>query len=123
MRGASSECHSAGLAPKRASKTLQEGGGQRDFRQEDQHLPAAPERLGDRLEIDFGLAGSGDAIDQGHLEAALLRRCADHAGGARLARIEAHRPVIWIGWRDDRRRRHEGGFEHALGGEPVDDAG
>ncbi len=62
-------------------EALEKGLGQRDFRQQDQHLLAAVERRGDRLEIDLGLARAGDAVEQ---------RDAEAAGGGGL-RAE-HRP-------------------------------
>ena len=44
--------------------------GQRDLRHQDQDLLAALQHFGDRLEIDFGLARSGDAVEQRHLKPA-----------------------------------------------------
>ena len=73
-------------------EAVEEGAGQRDLRQQDQRLPAAPQRLGDRLEIDLRLAGAGDAVEQRDGEAvadgrrrsaAAARSCsADSAGRA-----------------------------------------
>ena len=60
----SCECHSAGRTPKRCGEAIEELRGERDFRHQDQRLLAAPDRFGDGLEIDFGLAGAGDAVDQ-----------------------------------------------------------
>ena len=45
--------------------------GERDLGHEHEDLPAARERGGDRLEIDFRLARAGDAVEQRHGEAAL----------------------------------------------------
>ena len=45
--------------------------GERDLGHEHQRLLALRERCGDRLEIDFGLAGAGDAVEQSHGEAVL----------------------------------------------------
>ena len=52
------------LAAEAIVETLQERLGQRDLGQQHEHLPAGPQRGGDRLEIDFGLARSGDAVEQ-----------------------------------------------------------
>src|SRR5690606_41104920 len=46
-------------------KSLQESLGQRNFRQQDQHLPALLQSRGNRLEINLGLARAGDAVEQG----------------------------------------------------------
>ena len=46
-------------------EAVEELGGERDLRQEHQRLPPLPQSLGDRLEIDFGLARAGDAVEQG----------------------------------------------------------
>ena len=43
--------------------------GERDLRHQHEHLLPARERRGDRLEIDFGLARAGDAVEQAHGEA------------------------------------------------------
>ena len=59
-----SECHSA-APPKRAAETVEPVGGQRDLGQQDQHLSVRPQRRGDGFEIDLGLAGPGDAVEQG----------------------------------------------------------
>ena len=52
------------IAAEAGGEALQEGLGQRDFGEQDERLAALPERLGDRLEIDFGLARAGDAVEQ-----------------------------------------------------------
>ena len=62
-------------------EAVEELRGERDLRHQDQDLLVAPDRLGHRLEIHFGLARAGDAIDQRHREAAL-----------RHGRAQAHRP-------------------------------
>ncbi len=64
LREPSCECHSAGRTPKRASKRFEELRGERDFRHQDQCLTPVADVVGDGLEIDFGLAGAGDAVDQ-----------------------------------------------------------
>ena len=62
------------LAAEAGGEAGQEGLGQRDFGEQDQRLLALPDRLGDRLEIDLGLARSGDAVEQDRVEA-LPDRC------------------------------------------------
>ena len=47
---------------------------QRDFRHQDQALPAAADRIGHRLEIDLGLARAGDAVEERDRIAAAWRR-------------------------------------------------
>ena len=63
-----------GLGAEAVVEALEERLGQRDLRQQDQHLLAGVERRGDRLEIDLGLARAGDAVEQRDAEAA-RRRC------------------------------------------------
>ena len=68
-------------------EAVEELAGQRDLRHQDQRLLAAPDDFGDRFEIDFGLAGAGDAVEQRDVKTAIgrqrrasrPRRCA--AGG------------------------------------------
>ena len=112
-----------GLGAKAILETLHEAGGQRDFRQEDQHLLAAPERFGNRLEIDFRLARTGDAVDQRHGETAAFDHLHVVGGGFLLRTGNARRDELRIGLRHHRRRRQEDGFEQALRHQPVDDAG
>ena len=57
------------LAAEARGEALEERLGQRDLGEQDERLPALAERLGDRLEIDFGLARSGDAVEQHRGEA------------------------------------------------------
>ena len=45
-------------------ETLEEWLGERDLREQDERLAVLAQRLGDRLEIDLGLARSGDAVEQ-----------------------------------------------------------
>ena len=57
------------LASEPRLKALEEWLGERDFGQEDERLLSLPETLGDRFEIDFGLARPCDAIEQHGVEA------------------------------------------------------
>ena len=60
----------AGREPKRAAKRSRNPAVSAISGMQDQHLPAAAERLGHRLEIDLGLARAGDAVEQRHRIAA-----------------------------------------------------
>ena len=55
-------------------EAVEELAGQRDLRHQDQRLLAAADRFGDRLEIDFGLARAGDAVEQRDMKAAIGRQ-------------------------------------------------
>ena len=52
------------LVAEAGGEALEEGLGERDLGEQHQRLPPAAQRLGDRLEIDFGLARSGDPVEQ-----------------------------------------------------------
>ncbi len=91
-----------------AGKALQERLGEGDFRQQDQRLTARPHGLGHRLEIDLGLARTGDAIQQVDGEAVLIHRLAQHRGGLLLLRGEGGRAMVGVrgiggglGWQDE----------------------
>ena len=58
-----------GCAAEASLEALQEGLGQRDLGQKDERLLPLPQAFGDRLEIDFGLAGAGHAVEQDRVEA------------------------------------------------------
>ena len=77
------ECHSAGRAPKRSSQRVMNWLVSAISGISTSACLPLRERLGDGLEIDFGLAGAGDAVEQGHAEArAEMRR--EFAGRFRL---------------------------------------
>jgi len=61
--------------------------GERDLRHQHQRLAATLETLGDGLEIDFRLAGAGDAVEQGHGEA-VARVLQELFRGLRLLGVE-----------------------------------
>ena len=121
MRGGRSECHSAGLAPKRSWKRSRKAcvsaiSGSRIST----CLPCV-ERRGHRLEIDLGLARAGDAVEQRHAEAA-----GSGAGPQRICRGalfagQVGLRVARIGCCDHRPRRDHHRLEHALRAQPVDD--
>ena len=60
--------HRLGAEARREAR--EPGGGQRDFGEEDERLPARSQRRRDGFEIDFGLARAGDAFEQPRHEAA-----------------------------------------------------
>src|SRR3546814_6512603 len=91
-----------GLAAEARRKAGEHRLGQRDFGEQDERLLARFDRGGDRLHIDFGLARSGNAVEQQGLE----RR-----GGHRLAKLVRRRRLLvrQLG-------RREGGVGRGIGG-------
>ncbi len=75
---------------------LEERLGQRDFGQQDERLPALAKALRDRLEIDFGLARSGNSVEQHGVEFVSDRR-REAGSGVALIPIEVGRREIWVG--------------------------
>jgi hypothetical protein len=104
-------------------EAFEEGRGQGNFRQQDQHLPALPQRFRDRLEIDLRLARPRHPVDQGDGKTALADMAANLFGRVLLRALEPRRRIIRIGRSHHRRRRQEHRFEQPLRDEPVDDAG
>ncbi len=97
--------------------------GKRNLRHQDQALPAAADGVRHRLEIDLGLAGAGDAIEQRDRIAALGDDGLQRRGGGVLVGGEVCHNEIGI-----RRLRHRLGRQHydlqrAFVDEPVDHAG
>ena len=84
-------------------EAVEELRGQRDLRHQDQRLPAAPDGLRHRLEIDLGLAGAGDAVEQ-------RRRIAAVGDG----RAQAHPPPR-AAPRESRAARKSGSGARATG--------
>ena len=62
-------------------EAVEELRGERDLRHQDQALPAGADRVGHRLEINFGLARAGDAVEQRDRIAALGDGCFQRRGG------------------------------------------
>ena len=99
-------------------EAAQEVLGQRDLGEQDQHLPAALQRGGDPLEIAFGLARSGHAVEQEGPEAAGLDRRDEAVGRRLLVRRKVGRgevrPGAGIGAVEvDRHRLQQSGADHA----------
>ena len=72
---------------------------QRDLGQQDQRLTAVDERFGHRFEIGFGLARTGDAVEQRDRKFPLPHRIAQMFGGAQLIGAELDRIEPMIGLR------------------------
>ena len=104
-------------------EAVEELRGERDLRHQDQHLPAAPDDLGHRLEIDLGLARAGDAVDQRHREAALPGAGAQRVGRLALGVGELGRAMVGVGLARHRLRRQHQRLQRALVDQAVDHAG
>ena len=98
-------------------ETLEQLRGQRDLGQEDQRLAAGREHRCDRLEVDLGLAGARQPLEQGDAVAPADRR-AEHARRVGLGRGQLSRPEVGNERRllrlGQRRRRQEPGLGHRL---------
>ena len=77
-------------------EALEEWLGERDLGQQDQRLFVLPQALGDRLEIDLGLARAGDSVEQHRIEA-LADRGGEAGRGFDLVAVELGRGEIGIG--------------------------
>ena len=95
--------------------------GQRDLGHQHKHLLAAGERRGDRLEIDFGLARAGHAVEQAHAET-VARIGEQLARGFRLL-LGQRRPLAREVERDVMPIGQGLGNERAGIDQAVDDAG
>ncbi len=96
--------------------------GERDLRHQDQRLPAAADGFRHRLEIDRGLAGAGDAVEQRRGISAGTDRLAQRIGSRTLRRREVRLREFGIGRGRDRIGRQHQCFQRALVDQPVDDA-
>ena len=104
-------------------ETVERLRGERDFRHQDQRLLSAPEIFRHRLVIDFGLARSGDAVDQGGGESAAAHALAQRRRGLFLRGGEIRLREIRIGLLRHRLRRQHDGFQRLLVDQAVDHAG
>ena len=104
-------------------KTIEELSCQRDLRHQDQRLLSPPDDFRNRLEIDLGLAGTGDAVEQRDVKAAI--------GGERAHRVD-RRALLGgkfrllegrIGRRRRQRRRHRLDNKRSLVDQTVDHTG
>ena len=85
------------LAAEAGGEALQERLGERDLGEQDERLAALAERLGDRLEIDLGLARAGDAVEQPGREFARIDRGAKLGGRFGLGGLQRGRLMLGIG--------------------------
>ncbi len=90
-----------------AHETVERLDAERDLRQQHQRLPSRLERRRDRLKIDFGLAGSGDAVEERHRELRAPDRADQRVGGLGLLGREQRAAVapirqLRVGPRGDR---------------------
>src|SRR6185369_3056656 len=82
---------SHGLAAEARLEALQERFGQGDFGEQNQRLLSLTEALGNRFEIDLGLARARNAVEQNGIEALAYSR-SEARGGLFLVIVE-------LGWR------------------------
>ena len=120
LRGAKIGMPGHRLAAETGLKTLEEGLGERDLGEQDKRLLALPEAFGDRLEINLGLAGTGDAIEQDRVES-LADGGSKAGGGLALIVVELRRRVIGIGAGEGPVRIDRNGFERAGVDQPPQD--
>ena len=80
-------------------EAIEELAGERDFRQQDQNLSVVLQGAGDRLIVNFGFAGTGDAVDQANRIVRRIHRRSQSMDGALLIR-----PKLDDGMRGARRR-------------------
>ena len=97
--------------------------GERDFRQQDERLPPAPDCRGDGFEIDLRLAGTCHPVDQRHAETVGCDGLPQQARRLALLPTQCAAAIGEIGRRHDRPRRNHRVVEHALRLQPVDDGG
>ncbi len=103
-------------------EAVEELRGERDLRHQDEALPAAPDRVGDCLEIHFGLARAGDAVEQCDRIVAFGDSGLEHCRGGALIGRKFGLNEIRIGPFRDRLRRQHHGRQRAFIDQAVDDA-
>ena len=104
-------------------EAIQELSGQRDLRHQDQRLLAAANGFRNRLEIDFGLARTGDAIEQRDMKAAIGRERAHRIHGGALLTGKFRFGERRIGRRRRQRPRHHLDRQRAFIDQAIDHAG
>ena len=85
------------LAAEAALEPVHELACERDFRQHDHDLPALFECARDGLEIDFGLARTGDAVEQRYREVPAVDRRPQRLDRDPLMLAELRDRMRWIG--------------------------
>ncbi len=101
---------------------IEELAGERDLRHQDQRLLAPPDDFGHRLEIDLGLAGAGDAVEQRDMKAAARSQGTHGIDGRALLAGELGLRIGWIGRRRRRCVRHRLRRQRALVDQAIDHA-
>ena len=99
------------LAAEAGGKALEEGFGERDLGEKNQRLAAVADRFGDRLEIDLGLAGASDSVEQIRRESGGIDGGAELGCRLGLRRFERRRIVVGIGLRIRVVYRHLDGLD------------
>ncbi len=106
-----------------ALEALQPLGGEGDFWEQDQGLAVLAEGFGDGLQVGLGLAGAGDAVEQGDGEFARLHRVAEGGGGGLLVGGEGFARVFGVGDGEGWGGGEDGGEQQAGVGHASDYAG
>ena len=104
------------------SETVEELRGERDLRHENKSLPAGANRVGNGFEINFGLAGPGDAIEQRHRIFVLGDGGFQFIGGGFLIGGEIGGDKIRVGFFRDRLGRQHQRLQRALVDQAVNHA-
>ena len=94
-----------GLGAKARGEALEKLRGERDFRHEHERLSAALQSARDRFEIDFRLAGAGDAFEQEWAKGVLRNGARQFIRGGLLFGFESRRIEQGVERRRDRLRR------------------
>ena len=105
-----------------AAEPIEKLRGQRDLRQEHERLASLPQRFGDRLEIDLGLARSSHALEQRGRERAVGDAPLKIISRGALVGVEQRRAEVRVERRRALLRRERDSGERAVGDEAVDDA-
>ncbi len=103
-----------GLCAKAVVKAVEKLLGQRDFRQENQHLPARIQRLGDRFKINLRLARPRHTIEQRNRKTTGFDGFRQHFGGCLLVLRKRGARIIRIGLCNHGWRRQHDFFKNAL---------
>ena len=106
-----------------AFEALQPLRGEGDLGEQHQRLTALAEGFGDGFEVGLGLAGAGDAVEQGDAEFARGDGVAEDGGGGVLVGGEDGAGMVGVGDREGRGRGQDGGFQQAGIRHTSDDAG
>ncbi len=88
------------LVAEAGGEALEKGLGERDLGQQDERLPPPPKRLGDRFEIDLGLAGPGHPVEQEGREGRGPDRLDEDVRRRALGQLQLGRIVIRVGERE-----------------------